>query len=145
LEPDFIHPTICETLYRILNTIQDGSHNEGALRYKIDEYSKLHTSGYLYQSVVYALLEIICYFGDLIKNNLDIEKNQSRWVCKSKWIEGTITELKYNGTGIFTCKENGKTYLIPNFKMKAEFNVGTAVKITVKEENKNHINEIEII
>ncbi len=144
-DSNFIHPTVCETLYRVLNIVQDGSHNEGKLKYKVDEYSKLHSSGYLYQSVVYALLEIICYFGELIKNNPDLETNKQRWSVKENWIEGSITDLKYNGTGIFTCKEKGKTYLILASKMQADFKLSSLAKIIVKKENINHIEKIELI
>lgn len=152
LEPDFIHPTICETLYRILNTIQDASHNEGALRYKVDEYSKLHTSGYLYQSVVYALLEIICYFGDLIKNNLDKEKNQSRWKRKefvkdtTGFIEGVLEKINDKGWGTVKCLDGKVVDLHPKSIERFQLQVGETFSVLsefVEEKNKYHIKNIK--
>src|SRR5690606_10907519 len=152
LEPDFIHPTICETLYRILNTIQDASHNEGALRYKVDEYSKLHTSGYLYQSVVHALLEIVCYFGDLIKQNQDIEKNQSRWKKKevvkdtTGFIEGVLEKINDKGWGTVKCIDGKEVSLHPksieNYDLKVLETFWILLEF-VEDKNKYHIKNIK--
>ncbi|MGG5507631.1 MULTISPECIES: hypothetical protein [unclassified Myroides] len=151
-EPDFIHPTICETLYRVLNIVQDASHNEGALRYKVDEYSKLHTSGYLYQSVVYALLEIICYFGNLIKHNPDKEKNQSRWKKKeldkdtTDFIEGVLEEINDKGWGKVKCIDGKEVSLHPksidNYDLKIEDTFWVLLEF-VEEKNKYHIKNIK--
>ena len=151
-EPDFIHPTICETLFRVLNTIQDASHNEGALRYKVDEYGKLHSSGYLYQSVVYALLEIICYFGDLIKNNPDGDKNKARWSRKevleveADFIEAVLEKINVLGWGTVKCIDGREVSLHPksienhNLKLQDKFEVLLEYK---EEKNKYHIINIK--
>jgi len=142
-EPDFIHPTICETLYRLLNLVQDGSHNEGSLKYKVDEYSKLHSTGYLYQSIVYALLEIICYFGYLIKNNPDKEKNKARY--KDNWIQGTISLLTPNGWAAFESDCKKYNLRIPERFVSSDFKIGIQCRIRLKKENQNHVNKVEII
>jgi len=110
LVPDFIHPTICETLYRVLNMVQDGSHNEGALKYKVHDYSRLYISGYLYKSIVYGLLEILTYFGVLINDNQYIEVNQARWKKK---------ELNEIGgfRGVIEQDEN-RNYFVGQYKLK---------------------------
>jgi len=144
-KPDFIHPTICETLYRVLNVVQDGSHNEGNLKLKVDDYSRKYTSGYLYKSVVYGLLEILYYFGELIKNNQNIEENQSRWKKINHWIEGRITQLKPNGWADF--ESNCKEYIlgIPEMYVGSDFKIGSSCRIQLKKENQKHITKVEII
>lgn len=142
---DFIHPTICETLYRVLNIVQDGSHNEGSLKLKVDDYSRKYTFGYLYKSVVYGLLEILCYFGELIKNNQNIEENQSRRKRIDHWIEGRITQLKPNGWADF--ESNCKQYIlgIPEMYVGSDFKIGSSCRIQLKKENQKHITKVEII
>jgi hypothetical protein len=128
--PEFIHPTICETLYRILNMIQDASHNEGALKYKVDEYSKLYTSGYLYKSIVYGLLELITYFGTLIKENQDIEVNKSRWKAKEmesnddNFIEAILIEINAANWGKVQISDGNYVSIPPQGIAKYELSVG---------------------
>lgn len=144
-EPEFIHPTICEILFRLLNIVQDGSHNEGSLKYRVDEYSKLYKSGYLYQSIVYALLEIICYFGELIKNNPDKEKNKTRWMKIENWIEGTITELKPNGWADFVSDCKKYNFGIPESFVSSCFKIGIKCRVQLKKENQKHVSKVEIM
>lgn len=154
LEADFIHPTICETLYRVLNVVQDGSHNEGSLKLKVDDYSRNYTSGYLYKSVVYGLLEILCYFGELIKNNQNIEENQSRWkkkeTAKTKevFIEAIFQSINDANWGTIKCIDGKEVSVHPKSIETHNLAIGEIIWVSLEfnePKNKYHIINIKKI
>jgi hypothetical protein len=131
-ESEFIHPTISNMLYRILNFVQDGSHNEGTLKLKVDDYARRFTSGYLYKSIVYSLLEILCYFGELIRNNQDKTVNQTRWRKKenSSIIEGVVCQDEKGNYYV-------EQYLVNYKSVPTYINIGDTMIIEVFAENTN--------
>lgn len=131
-DPDFIHSTIRETVYSVLKIVQDASHNEGGLTYKIDEYSRSYKSGYLYKSIVYGLLEILCYFGELIRNNQDQTLNQSRWQKKdnSSMIEGVVCQDEKGNYYV-------EQYLVNYKSVPTYINIGETMIIEMFAENTN--------
>lgn len=152
LDPEFIHPTICETLYRVLNIVQDASHNEGSLRLKVEEYRRHNTYGYLNQSVVFGLLEIVCYFGNLLKYNQDKEKNRSRWKLKTQvineedYIESIFLTISEAGWGIIKCIDGKEVDVHPKAIEKYDLAVGENLRVILEfkeEKNKFHIKDIQ--
>lgn len=150
--PDFIHPTICETLYRVLNIVQDGSHNEGSLKMKVDDYSRKYTSGYLYKSVVYGLLEILCYFGELIKNNQNVEENQSRWnkkkIVKTEevFIEAIFQSINEANWGTIKCIDGKEVSVHPKSIETHNLAIGEIIWVSLEfnePKNKYHIKNIK--
>lgn len=131
-DPDFIHSTIRETVYSVLKIVQDASHNEGGLTYKIDEYSRSYKSGYLYKSIVYGLLEILSYFGELIRNNQDKTVNQSRWRKKdnSSMIEGVVCQDEKGNYYV-------EQYLVNYKSVPTYINIGETMIIEMFAENTN--------
>jgi len=154
-DPNFIHPTICETLYRILNIIQDGSHNEGTLKLKVDDYFRKFTSGYLYKSIVYGLLEILYYFGELIKNNQNKEVNQSRWIKKviqivqeEDFVEAIFISINESNWGKIKCIDGKEVSVHPKSIEKYELAIGENIWVALdfnEEKNKYHIKTIKKI
>lgn len=151
-EPDFIHPTISETLYRVLNIVQDGSHNEGSLKLKVDDYSRKYTSGYLYKSVVYGLLEILCYFGELIKNNQNVEENQSRWnkkeIVKTEevFIEAIFQSINEANWGTIKCIDGKEVSVHPKSIETHNLAIGEIIWVSLEfnePKNKYHIKNIK--
>lgn len=152
-----VHRCIGETLYRVLNITQDGSHSEGNLKFKVDEYHQSHASGYLYRSVVYALFEIIVYFGDFIKNNQDIDRNQEKWEIKQaisnsdneNWKAGVLIRVAENGYGTFQCDhEYEPLTIVPYFIKKYKLRPNQRLEVLAKfdeEQQKELIKEIKII
>ncbi|MBB1151320.1 hypothetical protein H4K35_14630 [Myroides sp. NP-2] len=151
-QPDFIHPTICETLYRVLNIVQDGSHNEGSLKLKVDDYSRKYASGYLYKSVVYGLLEILCYFGELIKNNQNVEENQSRWnkkeIVKTEevFIEAIFQSINEANWGTIKCIDGKEVSVHPKSIETHNLAIGEIIWVSLEfnePKNKYHIKNIK--
>lgn len=151
-KPNFIQPTICETLYRVLNIVQDGSHNEGSLKLKVDDYSRKYTSGYLYKSVVYGLLEILCYFGELIKNNQDKVVNQSRWKKKETpkteevFIEAIFQSINEANWGTIKCSDGKEVSVHPKSIVTHNLVIGEIIWVSLEfkeEKNKYHIKNIK--
>lgn len=151
-KPYFIHPTICETLYRVLNIIQDGSHNEGSLKLKVDDYSRKYTSGYLYKSVVYGLLEILYYFGELIKNNQNIEENQSRWKKKETpkteevFIEAIFQSINEANWGTIKCIDGKEVSVHPKSIETHNLAIGEIIWVSLEfneTKKKYHIKNIK--
>lgn len=112
--------------------MQDASHNEGGLTYKIDEYSRSYKSGYLYKSIVYGLLEILSYFGELIRNNQDKTVNQSRWRKKdnSSMIEGVVCQDEKGNYYV-------EQYLVNYKSVPTYINIGETMIIEMFAENTN--------
>lgn len=151
-EAEFIHPTISETLFRVLNMVQDGSHNEGALKYKVIDYNLTNTSGYLYKSIVYGLLEILTYFGTIIKGNPNKELNQSRWkkkeIIKTEevFVEAIFQSINDANWGTIKCIDGNEVSVHP--KTIEQHNLAIDEKIWVvlkfiEEKNKYHIKNIK--
>lgn len=96
-EDNFFHPTIKETLFRVMNIVQDGSHNEGNLRLQCDDFCKTQKTGYLYKSTVYAVLDILAYFRKLMDENQNPEENRKRWKkLESEIISGLVEQDENN-------------------------------------------------
>ncbi|MGJ1509949.1 hypothetical protein [Sphingobacterium siyangense] len=82
---EIIHPIIATTLRNVLQITQDGSHNEGTLKLRSDDYHKNNKTGFLYQSVCYAFLEILHYFITYIQNNQNKEINKRKWAKSTRY------------------------------------------------------------
>lgn len=151
-DSDFFHPMVQETLFRIMNVVQDGSHNEGNLNYKCDDFCRTQKTGYLYKSTVYAFLDVLVYFRKLMDDNQNPEENRKRWAKKenlssgitsTEKIEGFVSEIQPNGWGKFTSKDlKIKLGIPPTMVVANQLKQDDPVAITVKEENKGHINTI---
>lgn len=136
-DKDFIHSTISETLSYVLNLVQDASHNEGELKYKIDDYIRVNKSGYLYKSVVFSLLEILVYFCQLIKENPNPDQNQKRWSKlinpNEDWRTGHIAKFSKNGWATFICDDKADEIGIhPNEVNKHNLTKNKEIEIRVE-------------
>lgn len=100
-DSDFFHPMVQETLFRIMNVVQDGSHNEGNLNYKCDDFCRTQKTGYLYKSTVYAFLDVLVYFRKLMDDNQNPEENRKRWK----------TSESQSKTGILKQDENNNFFI----------------------------------
>lgn len=126
-------PLVSENIYRLLNIIQDGSHGEGDLKFKVDEYLKTAQSDYLYRSSVYLLFDILLWFKNFMESNSDVEENKGRWKSKiddSDWLFGIIIQINENGSGVFREHNEVKTISIPPFMVKNnQLEEGDEIKI----------------
>lgn len=101
---EIVPPIISESIFRLLNIIQDASHSEGELKLKVDIYLKNSQSDYFYRSVIFLLFDLLIWFKDFINQNQDIVRNKGRWEIKpdfNECIEGTIIRIKENGWADF--------------------------------------------
>lgn len=141
-------PLISENIYRLLNIIQDGSHGEGTLRLKVDQYLKSAQSDYLYRSCVYLLFDLLIWFKELMQNNTCADDNKARWktLVNDEWIEGTIIRVAPNGWGTFQPNNGTPDIGIPeNMMIDNSIKESDTIKITVKPNangTKKHIKEI---
>ena len=101
-EKEFIPALIAHTFHRVLDIIQDASHNEGDLKLKVDHYVSTNKSTYIYQSCVYQILEIIVWFKKLKDAYSDEEQNKLLWtklekkLIESHILEGYIVVVEWN-------------------------------------------------
>jgi hypothetical protein len=137
IEP-FIHPTVADSIFRLLNIIQDGSHAEGGLKLRVDEYIQLNQSDYLFKSCIYLLFDIIIWFKNICEQFQDIELNKSRWKCIEKTsdiIVGHITRIADNGFGTFLPQNEIKTLsIIPALVIENKLSEGQVIKVRTKTE-----------
>ncbi|MEX1014195.1 MAG: hypothetical protein WDZ80_03480, partial [Candidatus Paceibacterota bacterium] len=59
-------PLIAESIHRLLNITQDGSHGDGELRLAVDDYLASTKNNYLFVSTTYLLFDILSWFGSSI-------------------------------------------------------------------------------
>lgn len=132
VEP-YVHPTVCDSLSRLLNLIQDGSHSEGGLKLRVDEYIRNNGSDYLFKSCVYILLDIVIWYKNLSARYQDVEANRLLW----KVAESTILEqmiLQKDNLGNYHCGEIVLTYT--EVKNKG-YNIGDKISIVEVVQNTN--------
>lgn len=150
------HPIIADSVFRLLCIVQDASHSEGALKLRVDQFLNYQNTGYLYQSTIYLLLEVLVYFGDFMMKNNDVNRNKQLWKKKDfvesktshDWREGTIKQIAENGWGTFICNDTLASISIPPIKVN-EYILTENQKIKVRVEpngdgSKLHIKEITI-
>lgn len=128
---EIIHPMVCENIHRLLNITQDGSHTEGELKLKADDYFKISKSDYLYRSCVYLLFDIFYWFKDFIIENNDAKLNMAKWkeVSSKKWVTGTITKIE-NHYGSFLPENSDKTLsIIPTMVVENDLNVNDKIQV----------------
>lgn len=132
VEP-YIHPTVSDSIYRLLNIIQDGSHAEGGLRLKVDEYIQSNQSDYLFKSCIYLLFDIIIWYKNISGKYADFEHNNSLWAkIEQKVYEQMIIEQDILGN--YHCGEIVLTYT--EVKNKG-YNIGDKISIVEVVQNTN--------
>jgi hypothetical protein len=140
-EKEFIPPLVAHTFHRLLDVIQDASHNEGDLRLKVDHYVSTSKSSYIYTSCVYQILEIILWFKELKDENPDKEQNKLLWTKLEKMsTDGNILEgcIQQDDKGNYHCEDN----LFQYTKVHNTHELGTKIRITKRTENKQSTKDI---
>jgi hypothetical protein len=132
VEP-YVHPTAYDSIFRLLNLIQDGSHAEGGLRLRVDEYIQSNQSDYLFKSCIYLLFDIIIWYKNISGKYADFEHNNSLWAkIEQKVYEQMIIEQDILGN--YHCGEIVLTYT--EVKNKG-YNIGDKISIVEVVQNTN--------
>lgn len=131
---EFIHPMVAENLCRLINITQDGSHGEGELKLRVDEYLQINSSDFLYKSTVYLLFDILIWFKKFIDKHPDAEYNKKLWENKlievSDWILGSVVRIDENNWGTFEPINTSEAItLIPQMIEKYELEVDDYIKV----------------
>jgi hypothetical protein len=108
VEP-YVHPTACDSIFRLLNLIQDGSHAEGGLRLRVDEYIQSNKSDYLFKSCIFLLFDIIIWYKNMCDRFQDVEVNKTLW----RGVENKVLEqmiLGQDSLGNYHCGDVLLTY-----------------------------------
>jgi hypothetical protein len=152
---ELIHPVIAESIRHLLGLTQDAAHNEGT-KLGADTYLSQSLNSYLYQSLCYALLEVLDYIKTFIDNNLDKITNQSKWELIKRtsndsddWILGAVIRIAENNWGTFKPEGSSETISIMP-KMVRDFELREGDKINIisqpsPDRTKKHIKEIKKI
>lgn len=148
--PEIIPPLVSENIHRLLNITQDGSHSEGELRLKVDQYLKIAKSDFLYRSCVFLLFDLLLWFKDFIEKNPLKDINRTRWKVKAgndDWITGSVSQINPNGWGTFQ-PDNGssKISIPPDLVTANHLKEGDSIQITTKpspDRTKNYIKNIK--
>lgn len=150
IEP-YIHPAASDSVFRLLNLIQDGSHSEGGLRLRVDEYIQSNKSDYLFKSCIFLLFDILIWYKNLCQRFPNIEKNKTLWLNSKAddWITGTIIKIQENGFGTFKPDTSAQTLgILPKIMEDNCFKENDKVKVTTKKDStgiKTYIDLIEKI
>jgi hypothetical protein len=134
----YFHPLIAHTFHRLLDVLQDGSHSQGELKLKVDEYLKNTPSQYLIQACVFQLFELLVWaksFMDSYPNQLN---NQSLWELKNnpetnQLNQDVIGTIQQDSFGNYYC--NG--YLLDYRYTHQHHKIGDQIKITEIADNLN--------
>lgn len=127
LSEDILDPITANLLKAILDITQDASHSG-----KVDEYIKEQATPYLFNSVVFQLLDVLIWFKNYADIHPDTEKNKllatPLQIDNSSFYEGTIMQ-DYNNN--YYCGE----YLLDFKWVESKHSVGEQIKITQVTEN----------
>jgi hypothetical protein len=85
---EILPPILASHLKNILQITQDGSHAEGDLSFKVHDFIKQISTPYLFNSIIFQLLDLLIWFKDFSDKNQVKIKNAN------------FTELIENKTGI---------------------------------------------
>lgn len=96
---EILPPAIAFLLQSVMQVTQDGSHADGDLSIKADQFIKSQPTGYFFKSLVFQLLEILVWLKSYFDNHTDHQRNQLIAVLKepsSAIIEGCIEQDSFN-------------------------------------------------
>lgn len=141
-------PLIAHLFNSVIDVIQDACHLKDDLRFKVDEFIKGASTNYLYQSTALTIFDLINWFKSYVDDIPSPEECKKKWSKisiavneKSGWIRGEINSVK-DGWGNFISEDGAVRKSIPRHMMNT-FQQGDIVRITLKENNQNHIKDIE--
>lgn len=139
---DYMHPTLAYFFDNLAFTAQDGQHVKKGLKLNVDGYITEIKSPYLFNSLVFQLMDVLIWFKNFLDQNPDPEKNKKLWQINDKilsnneetWVEGLYESLvQKNGFGIFKPSDGGDTIGITPYLIKNhDLNVGDLLKVVTK-------------
>jgi hypothetical protein len=131
-----LHPVIALQLISILDLTQDGSHSRGDLKLGVDDFIKTQNTSYLFNSIVFQLLDIMIWCKSYFDNHLNSTNNNKITelleIDSTTYYEGIIEQ---DSSRNFHCGEYALAYLhITN----NNFKIGDRIRITESTENTNN-------
>lgn len=138
---EFIHPMVAENLHRLINITQAGSHGEGELQLRVDEYLQNNNTDFLYKSTVYLLFDILVWFKDFIDENGNSEANKMLWEKKTtmnpthdynedEWVMGNVVKISRDNWGTFEpINTSDEITLTPRMVETNELELGDYIKV----------------
>jgi hypothetical protein len=131
-----LHPIIAHQLISILDLTQDGSHLKGDLKLGVDDFIKSQNTPYLFNSIVFQLLDILIWCKSYFDNHKNTETNNKIYelleVDSLTFYEGVIEQ---DANRNFHC---GEYALVYNYIINNNFKVGDSIKILESTENTNN-------
>lgn len=128
LQP-YIHPTVSDSIFRLLNIIQDGSHVEGELKLRVDEHIQLNQCDYLFKSCTLLLFDIIIWYKKICQSFPDVATNKTLWKVMEQMA------LTQDSSGNYHCGDVLLTYKEVD---KKKYKVGDMIIIIETAENTNY-------
>ena len=136
LKSDILPPAISSSIWNSLNIIQDASHADQKLRLKIDEHVQMLNTNYLYNSIVYQLLDVLVWF----KKYIDSNPEKNNWTCLNEQNESEDSEkqvvigtIQKDSSGNYYCGD----YALNNRYTSENYNVGDEIEIVESSNNTN--------
>lgn len=138
---EFIHPMVAANLHRLIDITQDGSHSEGELRLRVDEYLQNNSSDFLYKSTIYLLFDILVWSKEFIDRNGDVDGNKMLWVKKTSedanheydedgWVMGNVVKISRDNWGTFEpINTSDEITLTPQMVVNNELELGDYIKV----------------
>ena len=130
-----LHPVISHQLISILDLTQDGSHLKGDLKLGVDDFINSQNTPYLFNSIIFQLLDIMIWCKNYFDNHQDSTYNNKITelleIDSTTYYDGLIEQ---DSSGNFHCGEYALAYLhITN----NNFKIGDRIRITESTENTN--------
>lgn len=130
-EGELFHPLIAHSFHRLLDVLQDGSHGEGTLKWRVDEYLKTSKNLYLVKSSAYLLFEILVWFKTFIDQNPNKEVNLNLWsrkeqISASSLGDDVIGVIAQDSQGNYHCN----SYILDWRFTDSNYSVGDQIEIT---------------
>lgn len=146
IEPFYIHPTVANSIFRLVNITQDGSHTEGELKLRVDEYMQQSPNDYLFKSCLYLLFDIIIWYKNLVNQYRNPEFNKILWKTreKSEPVSGKVINVNIKGFAFFEPDSQGENIYIPQHLVSEHsLKNGTLVFAEIEEYKDNQTGELK--
>jgi hypothetical protein len=130
-----LHPVIAHQLISILELTQDGSHSRGELRLGVDDFIKIQNTSYLFNSIVFQLLDIMIWCKSYFDNHQNASNNNITELLEIDSISYYEGIIEQDNSRNFHCGE----YALPYTHITSNnFKIGDRIRITESTENTNN-------
>ncbi len=139
---EYIHPLFAENVFRLLNIIQDGSHDKDNLSLRVHDYLRNKSSRYFQLSVAFLFLDVLTGFLTLVREHPTRENNLGLWTSLEAFNAAEIINMADNGFITLKDLSSAEEISFPDWIVNPEIlpmiKIGTKIWYKLKPQSGNN-------